>query len=73
MRQYKLKSRNKNAKKTVNDVKIEMIAEDYNRGTTWQERFDKKRLYGHFEGFLARWYGDMIMEIVNEIRENEEL
>lgn len=60
-----------NNKKSIEDIRAEMIAEDYNRGTAWQQKFLKKIHYKHFEKALALYYIDLVQEIMNEKAENE--
>lgn len=63
---------NKN-NKSIEDVKIETIVEDYNSGTSRQQRLNKKKFYENFNKFYIENEIEIIQEIIDEIAENEEL
>lgn len=62
-----------NNKKSIEDLKAEMIAHDYKIGTSWENNFFKKKHYKHFDRVIFFHYLDLIQEIRDAAEENEEL
>lgn len=62
---------NKNTK-PIEDLKAEMIAKDYNTGTSWENKFFKKIHFKKFERAMFFHYLDLIQEIRDAAEEDED-
>lgn len=66
-------SKNKDTK-PIEDLKMEMIAYDYKIGTSWENKFFKKRCcFKNFERVMFFHYLDLIQEIRDAAQRNEEV
>ncbi|WP_296113045.1 hypothetical protein [uncultured Anaerococcus sp.] len=53
-------------------AKAEMIAKDYNTGTSWQHRLYKQKFYENFEEFLFINEVDIMRDMVEKIENKED-
>lgn len=63
---------NKN-KKTIEDLRMDMIAHEYKTGESWENRFFKRSYYKKFERGIFFHYLDLLEEIRNAAQEDEEV
>lgn len=60
-------------KKSIEDLKMEMIAHDYKIGESWKNKFFKKRCcFKNFERVMFFHYLDLIQEIRDAAEEDED-
>ena len=61
-----------NNKKSIEDLKMEMIAHDYKTGESWKNKFFKKIHFKKFERAMFFHYLDLIQEIRDAAEEDED-
>ena len=59
-------------KKSIEDLKMEMIAYDYKIGESWKNKFFKKKHFNKFERVMLFHYLDLIQEIRDAAEEDED-
>lgn len=61
-----------NNKKSIEDLKAEMIAYDYKIGTSWENKFFKKKHFKKFKRAMFFHYLDLIQKIRDAAQEDDE-